>query len=376
MLNTRLFGEELKGLGFNLYIGVPCSFFKSLINFAINECEYISAANEGEAVAIASGAYLGGERSVVLMQNSGLTNAVSPLTSLNYTFKIPVIGFVSLRGETGISDEPQHELMGQITTQMLELMGIKWEYLSSEIEEARKQLSRANEFIEDSQTFFFIVRKGLFDEVKLIKKERMFTKNPIKIEESSNDQMLTRFEALKIIDGLKDKNTILLATTGKTGRELYEIGDAPNNLYMVGSMGCVSSFGLGLSLAKKDKEVFVIDGDGSLLMRMGSMATIGYYSPQNMIHILLDNNAYDSTGGQATVSTNMNFVNIAESCGYLRSIYVHDLSELEMHIKDWRRNKKLTFLYLRIKKGSKEPLGRPLIKPNEVKERLMRFISE
>ncbi|HMG94091.1 MAG TPA: thiamine pyrophosphate-binding protein, partial [Chryseolinea sp.] len=135
MINTTTFGDELKRMGFEFYSGVPCSFLKSLINYAINECDYVMAANEGDAVAIASGAKLGGKKSVVLMQNSGLTNATSPLTSLNYTFKLPVLGFVSLRGEPGLKDEPQHELMGQITEKMLSLMEVKWAYLSGEIEE-------------------------------------------------------------------------------------------------------------------------------------------------------------------------------------------------------------------------------------------------
>ena len=140
MLNTNKFGNELKRLGFDFYSGVPCSFLKNLINYSINECEYIAAANEGDAVAIASGAYLGGRKPVVLMQNSGLTNAVSPLTSLNYPFQIPVLGFVSLRGEPSFTDEPQHELMGQITTQLLDLMQIKWEYLSTDYNEAKLQI--------------------------------------------------------------------------------------------------------------------------------------------------------------------------------------------------------------------------------------------
>ena len=131
MISTAIFGAELKALGFEFFSGVPCSYLKNLINFAINDCEYVMATNEGEAVAIASGATLGGKKAVVLMQNSGLTNATSPLTSLTYPFQIPLLGFVSLRGEPGFPDEPQHELMGQITAEMLSVMKIKWEYLAS-----------------------------------------------------------------------------------------------------------------------------------------------------------------------------------------------------------------------------------------------------
>ncbi|WP_285754750.1 phosphonopyruvate decarboxylase [Parageobacillus sp. G301] len=375
-MNTKMFGEELKKMGFQFFSGVPCSFLKNLINYAINDCDYVAATNEGEAVAIAAGAYLAGEKPVVLMQNSGLTNAVSPLVSLNYPFRIPVLGFVSLRGEPGIPDEPQHELMGRITTQMLDLMEIKWEYLSTDFEQAKNQLARAHSYIERDQTFFFVVKKNTFEKEPLKDQKQLSNLNVLKVGKTKDDQLPTRIETLKLINSLKSDKTIQLATTGKTGRELYEIEDAPNNLYMVGSMGCVSSLGLGLALAKKDKDIVVIEGDGALLMRMGSLATNGYYAPKNMLHILLDNNTHDSTGGQSTVSHNVNFVDIAAACGYSKSIYVHNLEELESCIKDWKREKSLTFLYMKIAKGSKEGLGRPKMKPYEVKERLKVFLHD
>ncbi|MDP5275455.1 phosphonopyruvate decarboxylase [Chengkuizengella axinellae] len=376
MIQTKRFGDELKNLNFNQYIGVPCSFLKSLINYAMNECEYIAATNEGDAVAIASGVSVGGEKPVVLMQNSGLTNAVSPLTSLVYPFQIPILGFVSLRGEEGIRDEPQHELMGQITMKMLDLMEVEWQYLSTEIEKALEQIKVANNHIEDKRSFFFIVKKGTFSDEKLIKETLSTNVNQNIVEKKWTNQLPTRFEALKVINEMKDSHTIQLATTGKTGRELYEIEDADNNLYMVGSMGCISSFGLGLAISQLNQNIVVIDGDGSLLMRLGSMATIGYYQPSNMLHILLDNHTYDSTGGQSTVSQNIDFNNIAASCGYANSLFIHNLSELQAAIIHWKKEKSLTFLHLKISKGSKQKLGRPTIKPFEVHERLKRFINE
>ncbi len=375
MIATRIFGENLKRLGFELFSGVPCSFLKNLINYAINECEYVAAANEGDAVAIASGAYLGGKKSVVLMQNSGLTNAVSPLTSFTYPFRIPLLGFVSLRGEPGIPDEPQHELMGRITTQLLDLMQIQWMYLSKDLEEANHQLIHANQQIALNRPFFFVVKKGTFDEEVLRKQQLELHQNQNKVQDYAADQIPSRYEALTVINAMKDCDTVQLATTGKTGRELYEIEDADNNLYMVGSMGCISSLGLGLALTQKNKDIIVIDGDGSLLMRMGSMATNGYYHPHNMIHILLDNSAHESTGGQSTVSHNVNFVDIAASCGYAKSLHAHSLDELEASLKEWKQSKGLAFLYMKISKTSKEQLGRPQIKPYEVKERLRRFLS-
>lgn len=375
MISTKKFGDELKSLGFDFFSGVPCSFLKNLINYAINECDYVAATNEGEAVAIAAGAYLGGKKPVVLMQNSGLTNAVSPLVSLNYPFRLPVLGFVSLRGEYGIPDEPQHELMGCITTEMLELMKIKWEYLSDDFELAKMQLISANLYIENNKSFFFVVKKNTFEKESLKDQKQFSNKNTHKIGKKRENQLPTRFETLQLINTLRDENTIHLATTGKTGRELYEVEDAPNNLYMVGSMGCVSSIGLGLAITKKDREIIVIEGDGALLMRMGSLATNGYYAPQNMLHILLDNNTHDSTGGQLTVSNNVHFVDIAAASGYTKSIHIHSLLELETCINDWKQEKQLTFLYMNISKGSKEDLGRPKMKPHEVKERLKVFLD-
>lgn len=375
MINTTTFGDELKAMGFDFYSGVPCSFLKSLINYAINECDYVMAANEGDAVAIASGAKLGGKKSVVLMQNSGLTNATSPLTSLNYTFKLPVLGFVSLRGEPGLKDEPQHELMGQITEKMLSLMNVEWAYLASDLNSVSKQLKEANDHIEAGRTFFFVVKKGTFGDVKL-KEQALYKRGNKTISKSKEAPGLPiRTEALKCISDLADNNTVLLATTGKTGRELFEVEDKPNNLYMVGSMGCISSLGLGLALARPDKKVIVIDGDGSALMRMGSFATNAYYQPRNLLHILLDNNAHDSTGGQATVSHIVDFAAFAASVSYPTSLKVNSLNELQETVKKWKQSGDLTFVHLQIAQGSPPELGRPTVKPYEVKERLLKFIS-
>jgi phosphonopyruvate decarboxylase len=373
-LATCKFGSELQSLGFDFYSGVPCSFLNNLINYALNECNYVMSANEGDAVATAAGAYLAGKKSVVLMQNSGLTNAISPLSSLNFTFKLPVLGFVSLRGEPGISDEPQHELMGVITEKMLELLDVKWEYLSVRFVEAKEQLQRANEYIENNQTFFFVVREGTFENVVLKKQRLKCVLNKLNLKKTKDDTLPTRFNVLETLCKIRDNNIVLLATTGKTGRELYEVGDTSDKFYMVGSMGCISSIGLGVALNCAAK-VIAIDGDGALLMRMGNLATNAYYAPDNFLHILVDNNSYDSTGGQFTVAGNMDFIGIAASTGYKHVIYVHSLEELANEIEQWRKNPVTTFMHIRVGLGSKKNLGRPNIKPYEVKERLMEFIS-
>lgn len=216
MLNTKEFGQELQKLGFNFFCGVPCSYLKYLINYVINEANYIPATNEGDAVAICTGAYIGGKKSVVLMQNSGLTNAISPLTSLNSIFKIPILGFISLRGEEGINDEPQHALMGRITTKFLSTMGICWEILSSDLKEVIQQLSRAYESIEKGQAFFFVVKKGTFSKVALSDKQEktQHTTHPNKkiINIGPERTCPTRRQALEDILSFKNQHTVFIGT--------------------------------------------------------------------------------------------------------------------------------------------------------------------
>ncbi|WP_322906542.1 phosphonopyruvate decarboxylase [Paenibacillus campi] len=378
MIDTRSFGEQLKQSGFQFFTGVPCSFLKDLINYAINDCEYVGAANEGDAVAIASGAQLGGQKAVVLMQNSGLTNAVSPLTSLNYTFKLPVLGFVSLRGEPGVADEPQHELMGTITTKLLDFMQVKWAYLSDIHDEAVQQLQQADEYIRSKQTFFFVVKKGTFGKVALDEQPNSVQKPYAHVESAPLPRptvLPSRYEMLQTVNAAKHKHTIQLATTGLTGRELFEIEDAPQNLYMVGSMGCISSLALGLSLVQSGKKIIAIDGDGALLMRMGNLATVGHYGRQNLLHLVLDNGCHDSTGGQNTVSTSIDLAAVAAACRYAKVIVVDRAEQLAQAIVQWHKQPQLTFIHAFISRAATGSVGRPTMKPYQVKERLMEYME-
>ncbi len=365
MIDTHNFGEELKRYGYDFYSGVPCSFLKDLINYAINNCEYVMAANEGDAAAICAGAQIAGRKTVVLMQNSGLGNAVSPLTSLNAIFNIPVLGFVSLRGEPGVSDEPQHELMGVITDSMLNTMRIENAVLSDDPAEAAKQLAAADQIILSGKPFFFIVRKGTFSKVSLDS-----GKKPPKRE-----GLETRGHMLEAACAASASDSLFIATTGFTGRELHELGDRKNNFYMVGSLGCASSFALGISIARPDKKIIVFDGDGALLMRMGALAVNAAYKPANMIHILFDNNAHESTGGQFTVSGNVDYPGLARSCGYPDILSVSDAESLRIAVSSAQKKTGLTFIYVPISQGAPETLGRPKVKPPEVARRFSSFIG-
>ena len=374
MLSTQLFGDELKRRGYDFFAGVPCSFLQNLINYAINTGSYVAAANEGDAVATAAGAWLGGRKSVALMQNSGLTNATSPLTSLNAIFRLPVLGFVSLRGEPGIPDEPQHQLMGRITTQMLDLMEVRWEFLSADQAEAAQQLARADAAIEREETFFFVVKKDTFDKVSLGAQPTTSSAAATKRRRSRAEAKPLRFEALQTIVTATGRDTLRLATTGYTGRELSTVEDSAQNLYQVGSMGCVGSLGLGLALARPDQDVVVIDGDGALLMRLGALPVIARYAPANLLHLVLDNQCYESTGKQATVSANVDFVELAAAAGCRRAVHLHDLAELEDCIRKWKQEKGLTFACLRIAAGVRADLPRPTLTPAQVKERFRRAL--
>jgi phosphonopyruvate decarboxylase len=375
MIDLPAFGGLLQEHGFTFFSGVPCSFLRGLINYALNHLDYCAAANEGDAVAIAAGAALGGRRAAVMLQNSGLTNALSPLTSLNHVFRIPVLGFVSLRGEPGVADEPQHELLGEITAELLRVCRIETLLLDRDFGEARRQVSQANRLLRQDRSVFVIVRKGTFAEEPLVRKLRVPDPARRLRFGEGRPTFPRRIEALAALNGLRDRDTVLLTTTGKTGRELYEIADHPGNLYMVGSMGCVSSLGLGLALARPDKKVIAIDGDGALLMRMGALATNGFHRPPNLLHVILDNHCHDSTGGQDTVSENVRFAAVASHSGYPAAIEAHDLGEFTAAVQTWLQAGGLTLLSLPIARGSREALGRPGIKPVEVKERLMHYLQ-
>jgi len=381
LIEAKEFIEAARELGFVRYTGVPCSFLTPFINYVINDnaLEYIASTNEGDALATTSGSVIGGQRSIVMMQNSGLGNAVSPITSLSYIFRIPFLIIVTHRGEPGVKDEPQHELMGQITEELFNAMQIPSETFPNETKEIIPALQRAEKFMsKEHRPYAFIMKKGSITPQKLDKKMiKDIAKSETEIR-SLFDEKLTRLNRntvlRHIINHTSVDDSVLIATTGFTGRELFSINDRVNHIYMVGSMGCASSFGLGLALARPDLKIIVIDGDGAGLMRMGNFATIGTYASNNFIHILLDNEVHDSTGGQSTVSKNINFAMIAKACGYSMTLSGNKM-ELFDELFSLNKNEGPAFGHLKICSGTIENLPRPNVKPNEVLRRMMRHIN-
>lgn len=378
MLEAAQFVAAAAARGLGWYAGVPCSFLTPFINYVIDDPKltYVSSANEGDAVAAAAGAYIGGQYGVAMMQNSGLGNAVSPLTSLTHVFRIPLLVICTHRGAPGVHDEPQHELMGQITEQLFDTMRIPWEVFPQAADQIAPALDRAfAHFARESRPYALIMHKGtvaphalrnrslpVSRAAGIIVGERLTRHEPAKV---------SRAEALaSLIEAAPVKDTVLIASTGFAGRELYALADRPNHLYMVGSMGCAASLGLGLAMVRPDLQVIVIDGDGAALMRMGNMATLGTYGPPNLCHLLLDNEAHDSTGAQGTVSGNVDFAAVAQACGYaqvMRAAAASAIPEIVRARADGAR-----FLHLRIRTGTIDNLPRPAATPPDVLQRLMR----
>ena len=381
MIEAKDFIEAARKLGFVRYTGVPCSFLTPFINYVINDnsLEYISSSNEGDALATTSGSVIGGQRSIVMMQNSGLGNAISPITSLSHVFKIPFLIIVTHRGQPGVKDEPQHELMGKITKDLFDIMEIPSEIFPNAKKAIIPALERAEEYMSKEQRpYAFIMSKGTVAPQELdnqLLNNIAKRKNEIHSLFSKKVTSLDRNTVLRRIikNSPKDK-TILIATAGYTGRELFSIEDRDNHIYMVGSMGCASSFGLGLALARPDLKTIVIDGDGAGLMRMGNFSTIGTYAGNNLIHILLDNEVHDSTGAQSTVSKNIDFSMIAKACGY-STIFSGNKIELidELFLKE--KNEGPIFGHLKICSGTIENLPRPNIRPDQILRRMMRHIN-
>lgn len=381
MINAESFIEAARSHGFCSYTGVPCSFLTPFINYVINDDQltYISSANEGDAVATAAGLTLGGQRAVVMMQNSGLGNAVNPLTSLAHTFSIPVLLIVTHRGRPGRRDEPQHELMGKITRDLFDLMEIPWEPFPAAEPDIGPALERAMHYcVTEQKPYTLLMDQGRVAPHPL-QRASVPSRATVQCQRRSIAQeqadATTRGKALReIISHTPVEQSILIGTTGYTGRELYAIDDRSNQIYLVGSMGCASSFALGISLARPGLDVTVVDGDGAGLMRMGNFATIGSYGRNNLVHILLDNGVHESTGSQATVSANVSFADIAAACGYGVALDGND----PVVIRELFARKDVDgarFAHVKIEPGIPGDLPRPNISPENVLRRLKAHIN-
>ena len=378
MIEADAFLEPARDRGFSFYTGVPCSFLTPLINRVISDpaLAYVGAASEGEAVALAAGAWLAGKRTVVMCQNSGLGNTVNPLTSLNHPFRIPTLMIVTWRGQPGLEDEPQHELMGGVTGTLLDTIAIGHAGFPREVQAVPTTLDRAEQAMEaDELPFALIMQKGSVRDDGLDQPDQPIRPRGRIEDLREGGKRPARIDLLRCVQARGPDEAAVVATTGKTGRELFTLEDRPQQLYQVGSMGCASAMGLGIAL-NTARPVLVLDGDGAALMKLGTLATIGSHAPGNLIHVLLDNGAHDSTGGQATVSPNVDFAAVAQACGYGRA-YRCDTEAgftraLEAALADGPRP---ALIHALIAPGSLAKLGRPTIAPHDVARRFRAFLA-
>jgi phosphonopyruvate decarboxylase len=392
VIEARHFVEAARERGCEWYAGVPCSYLTPFINYVLQDpsLHYVSMANEGDAVALIAGVALAGApdgrtrhgRGIAMMQNSGLGNAVSPLTSLTWTFRLPQLLIVTWRGQPGVPDEPQHQLMGPITPAMLDAMDIRFELFPTQEKDIGPALDRAMAHMDATgKPYALLMQKGSVASYPLKPgADAIRTRDPkvtavVEPRRLGAAERASRQQALReVVARTPSAGTAVLASTGFCGRELYAIDDRPNQLYMVGSMGCVVPLALGLALARPDLRVVALDGDGAALMRLGAFATVGAYSPPNLWHLLLDNGAHDSTGGQATVSPNVSFADVAAACGYASSLDTDEIGR----IAEWLEGRPLDgarFARLLTRPGSPADLPRPSITPVDVKTRLMQHFG-
>lgn len=375
MVSPELFIKTLQDEGVNFFAGVPDSLLKNVCAYItdhVPQDRNIITANEGAAIGVSAGHYLAtGELPLVYMQNSGIGNAVNPLLSLadEKVYSIPILLMIGWRGEPGVHDEPQHLKQGEVTLPLLDTMGIPYVVLPEDDEEMRKTVnSIVKECKDSSRPHAIIIKKGTFGSYKL--KTEVFNDNP-----------LNREDALKCVVKSIPQDSIIVSTTGKLSRELYEYRDErgmshESDFLTVGSMGHSSSIALGIALAKPDRNVFCFDGDGAFLMHMGALTNIGFLAPANFIHVLFNNGAHESVGGQPTLGFYVDIVNIARACGYHHVISVRTYEEIEKAMSWALTVEGPTFIELNVGINSRENLGRPKTTPQENKEAFMKFINK
>lgn len=363
-----------KIVGADFYTGVPDSQLKALCNYlmdeyGINQKHHIIAANEGNCTALAAGYHLAtGKVPVVYMQNSGEGNIINPVASLlnDKVYAIPCIFIIGWRGEPGVHDEPQHIYQGEVTVKLLDDMGIKSYIIGKETteEELTNVMSDFNEVLKSGNDVAFVVRKGAITYDGKV--------------EYRNDNTMVREEIIQHIAKVSGEEPVI-STTGKASRELFETRTANGQSHKydfltVGSMGHSSSIALGVAINKPETKIWCVDGDGAVLMHMGSMAVIGANSPKNMVHIVINNGAHETVGGMPTVASKIDMVAIAKACGYPNAVCVDDFETLDKELVNAKKRNELTLIEVKCSIGARDDLGRPTTTARENKEGFMEYL--
>lgn len=373
MIGADFLYDLLETKGVEYTVGVPDSLLKDYCAYAFDRGNKIIAANEGGAIGLATGYHLAtGKIPLVYMQNSGFGNVVNPLTSLvdEEVYSIPMLMMIGWRGQPGVKDEPQHIKQGRAMEKMLEALEIPYSILSNKEATAKAQVEEAfSSLRSNSKPYAILVPANTFKKYSL-KGEKKKEKFPLKRE-----------EVLDIILNELNDSDIVVSTTGKTSREVFELRKAKKqghqrDFLTVGSMGHSSQIALGIALEKPDRTIFCIDGDGSTLMHMGGMAIIGERDADNFKHIIINNGAHESVGGQPTVAFDIDFGIIAKGCGYSEVYRTNNMDELKLALPKFISGKGPALLEIMTRVGSRSDLGRPTISPVENKKGFMKFVSE
>ena len=374
-MRVQDFFNILKANNVNYFCGVPDSLLKDFCAYITDNVDsknHTITANEGNAIALASGHYLAtGNPAVVYMQNSGIGNCVNPLLSLTdeEVYNIPVLMFIGWRGEPYKKDEPQHIKQGKVTDKLLEAMGIKYEIMPEDFEEAKPLIENAFKYMKETKCpFAFIIRKGLFEKYSLQNKKQ-------------NSSEFRREDAIETVIKALSKKDIVVATTGHISREVYEtrnrLGQSHKQDFLtVGSMGHSSSIALGIALEKPNRNIYCFDGDGAFLMHQGSVVVNASKNLNNFKHIVFNNEAHDSVGSQPTAINVAKIDKIALDAGYKKAYTVSAKEELIKVLPKFISDKCTSLLEIKVKCGAREDLGRPKEKPLKNKELFMRFLND
>ena len=374
MIRPEFFIEALREKGIDCFAGVPDSLLKNICAYITDHFDAahnIIAANEGAAVGLAAGHYLAtGQPACVYMQNSGEGNIINPLASLTdqEVYNIPVLLLIGWRGRPGVHDEPQHVKQGKVTTGLLNVMGVNYEVLSKEEDKAAKQIDIAAKALDNKEVFALVIEKDTFEDYKLQNVE-------------VNDLTMSREEAIQTVAAALGEKDCIVSTTGMISRELFEYRAAMNqgherDFLTVGSMGHASQIALGIALAQPERRVWCFDGDGAAIMHMGSMAIVANKTPKNYVHVVFNNGAHDSVGGQPTVGLKIDLPAVAKAVGYKATYSVDSKVELESILTKVNSFESPALLEIKVKKGNRKDLGRPTTTPIQNKEALMDFLKK
>lgn len=374
MVRPVFFIEKLRGQGVDFFAGVPDSLLKNVCAYITDHLDArhnIIAANEGAAIGLAAGHYLAtGQPACVYMQNSGEGNIINPLASLTdpEVYNIPVLLLIGWRGRPGVHDEPQHVKQGKVTLALLETMGISYAVLSQEEDQAGQQIIEAVAALRRKEVYALVIEKGTFEEYQL--------QNVV-----VNDFTMSREEAIQTVAAALGEKDCIVSTTGMVSRELFEYRTAmgqghERDFLTVGSMGHASQIALGVSLAQPERRVWCFDGDGATIMHMGSLAIVADKAPRNYVHVVFNNGAHDSVGGQPTVGLKMNLPAVARAVGYAHTFSVDNKVDLNVVLSEVKNLGGPVLIEIKVKKGNRNNLGRPTTTPIQNKEALMSFLKK